>query len=112
MTTIEQARAEVLLHTWKYHPDFYKWICENFAIYLQFERESDKLRASGRDHYSHRTIWEYLRHETNLREVGSEFKMNDHFTKSCAILYLRMRPEAKQFFSFRFVHVEQIARAA
>ena len=112
MTTIEQARAEVLLHTWKYHPEFYKWICENFAIYAEFERDADRIRAMGRQHFGHRMIWERIRYETALHEANSEFKMNDHFTRSCALLYLRMHPDAKQFFNFRNLSVADMAEAA
>ncbi len=113
MSTLEQARATVLLYEFMFRHDFFEWLTLNFSINLEFEREADKGRALGRESYGHRTIWEHIRHETTLREVNSDFKMNDHYTKGCAVLYMMLHPQAKQFFRFReSVNVEQIARAA
>lgn len=113
MSTLGQARAAVVLHESMFRRDFFDWLTSNFSIYQEFEREADKVRSLGRSSYGHRTIWEHIRHETTLREVNSEFKMNDHYTKGCAVLYLLLHPDAKQFFRFREgVNGQQMARAA
>jgi hypothetical protein len=111
-TRLALALGEIAMNPAGYRDDFYDWLNANGHIYIAFEREADRIRARGRDHYSHRTIWEYLRHETALREVSGERKMNDHQTKSCALLYSRLHPEAGQFFNFRSVSVGDMARAA
>lgn len=112
-TLLALARGQVLLHREMFWPDFYDWLNKNFPIYEEFDAEATKIRSLGKSTYGHRTIWEHIRHETTLREVDSEFKMNDHYTKSCARLYLMLHPDAKQFFRFREdVSAEDMARAA
>lgn len=83
-----------------FRPGFYDWLKENWAIWLRFCEEADKVRRTGRQHYAARTIAEYIRHETALRELG-EFKLNDHATPDLARLYLATHPEAKDFFETR-----------
>lgn len=51
-----------------FRPDFRAWLADNFHIWLAFEREANHVWTTGRRHYSARTIGEYLRHETALRE--------------------------------------------
>ena len=111
-TRLALAIGEVAMNPTGYRDDFYDWMLANGHIYIAFEREADQIRARGRLHYSHRTIWEYLRHETALREIDGEFKMNDNFTKYVAMLYVRLHPEAGQFFNFRSVSVGDMARAS
>ena len=110
--SIEIARAKVLLNPQQFRPDFYSWLNLNYVVYEAFEREADKIRGRGRSHYSHRTIWEFLRHETALREASREYKLNDHFTKDCALLYSMLHPEAKAFFEFRGLRSAGVGAAA
>lgn len=84
-----------------YKPDFYAWMKANTHIWKRFVIEADKVRGTGRPHYSARTIGEFLRHQTSLREAGSVFKVNDHVWPDCARLYVAMRPESVGFFEFR-----------
>jgi hypothetical protein len=83
--------------------DAIDWLNGNWAVYERFEQEANGIWDRGRTHYSHRTIWEYLRHETALREADNEldFKLNDHYTKDCARLYILLHPERDGFFEFR-----------
>lgn len=84
-----------------YRPDFAAWLRENWTIWLRFCEEADKVRRRGRGRYAARTIAEYIRHETALRETGGEFKLNDHFTPGMARLYMATRPDAQGFFETR-----------
>jgi hypothetical protein len=98
--TIEFARSEILLNREHYAHDFYTWLNDNWHVYQAFAREADKVWARGRTHYSARTIIEYLRHETSVRETGDEWKINDWYTPSMARLYVFFNPE-KKLFEFR-----------
>ena len=40
--------------------DFEDWLGDNMHIWYAFEREAQNIRAKGRDHYSARTIVEFL----------------------------------------------------
>lgn len=109
----DEALALVMRNYQQFRIEFPEWLMENFHVFDAFEREADNIRASGLRHWSHRTIWEYLRHETALRESGSDYKLDNNYTKCCAILYLLLHPDAGDFFSFRNgVPIAEIAMAA
>jgi hypothetical protein len=99
-TLIYFAYIEVEINRTKYAEDFHEWLKANWHVYEAFAREADKVWARGRTHYSARTIIEYLRHETSVRETGDEWKINDHFTPSMARLYFFFHPQ-KTLFEFR-----------
>lgn len=80
-----------------FRADFPQWLADNFHIWKAFEREADRVWARGRAHYSARTIGEFIRHETALREDGGEFKVNDHAWPDCARLYTLLNPDRKLF---------------
>lgn len=82
-------------------PTFYAWLKDNMHIWRRFVAEADKIKGTGRQHYSARTIGEFLRHQTSLRERGGEFKCNDHVWPDCARLYVALRPECDGFFELR-----------
>lgn len=84
----------------RYRPEFHAWLTENYWIWDRFRHEADKIRATGRKHYGARTIAEYIRHETALREAG-EFKLNDHATPDLARLYMEIDSTAAGFFELR-----------
>lgn len=90
-------------HAEQFRDDFMAWLVDNWAVFLAFEREADRVWNRGRTHYSQRTIWEYLRHETTLREDANYhgWKLNDWYVKDCARLYVLMHPDRHDFFEFR-----------
>lgn len=87
-----------------FKPSFPSWLVDNFAIWKSFESEANALWSMGRRHYSARTIGEFLRHSTALREASSEFKLNDHVWPDCARLYMLLYPEREGFFELRGRH--------
>lgn len=97
----EMVLARVLSDQQRYRPGFYCWLKDNHHIFKRFIDEADKIRATGRAHYSARTIGEFLRHQTALRENGGQFKVNDHAWPDLARLYMVLRPEALGFFELR-----------
>lgn len=110
--SIETARTAVLLHHQLFRKDYYTWLNENWHVYEYFERSATKVWESGFKHYSHRTIWEVMRHRTNVREISGNFKLNDHYIRDCAQLYLLRHPEHQGLFYLKRRKAEIIADAA
>jgi hypothetical protein len=83
--------------------DFREWLEANYKIWPAFEREASRIWDLGRRHYSARTIGEYLRHESALREQANElgFKLNDHYWPDLARLYMLLNPDRDKFFEKR-----------
>ena len=84
-----------------FRAEFYLWLQDNFEIWKAFEAEANRIWQRGRAHYSARTIAEYLRHETALRQAGGEFKLNNNVVPDLARLYSLMWPERRGLFEFR-----------
>lgn len=86
----------------RFRADFMGWLSANYEVFLRFEAEADRIWSAGRRRYSQRTIWEYMRHETNVRQAEEDFKLNDHYVKDCALLYTLLHPDRDGFFEFRY----------
>lgn len=85
-----------------FRADFIEWLSANLHIWERFEKEANAIYARNRKHYSARTIGEYLRHETALKESPeNEWKLNDHRWPDLARLYLLLYPERAGFFELR-----------
>lgn len=86
-----------------FRKDFEEWLGTNYTVWLAFELEADKVWDRGRRRYSARTIWEYMRHESMVREVDNEhhFKLNDHWPPDLARLYMLLHPDRDGFFERR-----------
>lgn len=85
----------------RFQPTFIDWLqtVEGSAIYQRFEVEA--LRMSElRDHWSARTIIEFIRHETALRESGT-WKINNNTAPDCARLFALRYPKHEKLFEFR-----------
>lgn len=85
----------------KYRSDFADWLNANMHIWSAFCREANRVWDSGRRHWSARTIVEYLRHETALREAGGEFKINGNYVPDLSRLYGETFPDRATFFEKR-----------
>ena len=86
---------------WHFRQDFPRWLSENWSIWKRFESEAHKVYAMGRKHYSARTLIEFLRHETMVREADGEFKLNNNAAPDLARLYVTLYPERTGFFDIR-----------
>ena len=86
-----------------FRADFMDWLSRNYRVWLAFEYEADRVWGRGRRHYSARTIGEYMRHESTMREKPNElgFKLNDHYWPDLARLYMLMHPDRDGFFERR-----------
>lgn len=86
---------------WRYRADFAQWLSVNWPIWERFEREANAIYASGRKHYSARTIGEFIRHATAIAENGGEWKLNNNRFPDLARLYMALKPERDGFFELR-----------
>lgn len=86
-----------------FRADFMSWLSENYEVWIAFEREANTIWERGRRHYSARTIGEYLRHESALREGPNEheFKLSDWWWPDLARLYMLTHPDKEGFFETR-----------
>ena len=80
--------------------DFAGWLAANKPIYAEFERQSLMI-ASRRDHYSSRTIAEVIRHNSQLAESGSVWKINNNRIPDMARLFSLRHPQHAGFFELR-----------
>jgi hypothetical protein len=100
------ARRELVLrrvaeNVSEFRHDFADWLAKNMGIWERFESQANTVWDRGRPHYSARTIIEWMRHETNAREVDSEFKINGNYVPDMARLYGVMYPDRVEFFETR-----------
>lgn len=91
------AMLEALKHP-GFQSDFAEWAHENTHIVHAFFSSADAV-AQYRSIYSARTITEHLRHESLVRDRGSEWKINNNRTPDLARLYARVRQST--LFAFR-----------
>lgn len=83
--------------------DFMAWLSENWHVWFAFEEQSDAVWNRGRRHYSARTIFEVLRHESVVQEraAGEAWKLNNNVVPDLARLYGLMHPDRVDFFEKR-----------
>jgi len=84
-----------------FRKDFKAWVDENWNIWVAFHFEACRAYARGRRHYSARTIIEWLRHETSLRQGNADFKINGNYVPDLARLWNYLYPERSGFFEIR-----------
>ena len=103
MTYIREARRIATERQSAFRCDMYAWLLDsrNVEVWRRFEQEANRLWASGRTHYSARTIGEYLRHNTLATDAGADFKVNDHIWPCLARLWTLLYPKRAGFFELR-----------
>ena len=107
MTHIRDARRVAIQRASAFRCDMYAWLHnpQNVGVWRRFEQEANRIWASGRTHYSARTIGEYLRHHTLAADAGADFKVNDHIWPMLARLWTFLYPTRAGFFELRGVVV-------
>jgi len=91
--------------------DFGDWLEDNVHIWKAFEREALEIHNRGQQHYSARTIVEFLRHHSAIRERGGMWKINNDSVPYLARLFVLLYPEANRLFEFRKVNPRNAQRA-
>lgn len=86
-----------------FRKDFIDWLQKNHYVWEAFAAQADLIWNRGRRRYSARTIGEYLRHESALREGPNEhgWKLNDHWWPDLARLYMLVHPDRDGLFERR-----------
>lgn len=82
-------------------PDDQTYLIKNMQIVNGFFREAHKVRDASRQHYSARTIIEYLRHYSTLEDSGTLFKINDHLVPKLARASMELFPFLNNLFELR-----------
>jgi hypothetical protein len=106
MDLFEGAERTQALFIVQQNPDlfmdgFEAYLNEQWAVWKAFEHEAQRVAFRGRQHYSAKTIVEWLRHETVVKEANSLFKVNNNATSSLARLFVLRHPRFADFFEFR-----------
>ncbi len=84
----------------KFPDGFDDWLVGNLHVYLAFEAEALSV-AERREHYSARTIIEFLRHHTLLAEAGEGWKLDNDMAPGLARLFAAAHPRHGALFEFR-----------
>lgn len=92
--TVAQRNAD------QFRPDFTGWLRENPHVFAEVERRSLQV-AARRSHYSMRTIFETIRHDSAIGELGGTYKVNNNMAPDCARLFAMLHPEHSGLFEFR-----------
>lgn len=107
MSNMGTIQAIIKSNPEKFNTEFAQWIAENEHIFRSFSLEAMKVKQRGFKHYSSRTIVEFLRHHTNLREASGGFKINDHSVPYLARLFDLMYPQHSGLFEYRKLGVKK-----
>jgi len=82
--------------------EFCEWIVEHIHIFSAFATQAKYVKGvMRRDHYSSRTIGEWLRHNSALREKGDGWKLNNDMFPDLARLCMLAYPELNGLFETR-----------
>jgi hypothetical protein len=85
----------------QFSDEFLEWLPVNLHIFTAFAQEVFKVIGRGYTHYSSRTIIEFLRHHTAVKEKSGTWKINDHAVPYLARLFDLVYPEKKGIFEYR-----------
>jgi len=82
--------------------DFCEWIGLNLHVFAAFVKQAKYVRSvMRRDHYSARTIGEWLRHNSEIREKGNGWKLNNNYFPALARLSMLAYKELEGLFETR-----------
>lgn len=91
-------------HHEKFSDEFMDWLPKNLHVYGAFCKEALSVRQRGFTHYSSRTIVEFLRHHTAIKEnpaPGAGWKINDHNVPYLGRLFDLEHPKSAGLFEYR-----------
>ena len=86
-------------------PQFFKkptkWFDDNWHVVEAFEKETLKIIARGRNHYSARTIVEVMVHESIIKETDGVFKIGNDNAPDLARVFVVLHPKHVDFWEYR-----------
>lgn len=102
------ALEKIERHDGLFQPKFSKWLAQNWGLWVAFVNQAEAVWLAGKRHYSARTIIEFLRHQTSLRQTtveagpsGNPLKINNSYVPDIGRLYGLMYPSRETFFECR-----------
>lgn len=75
----------------------------NPHVFQHFIELAQRMRGTGREHYSARTLVEVMRWDEDLRTTSSSFKINGDFVPLMARWLVHLEPAFQGFFELRQV---------
>ena len=84
-----------------FRKEFYAWLAANWHVWQRFQVEAERVWGRGREHYSARTLIEFIRHETFIRESKTNFKVNNSYVPDIGRLYGLIHTDRRGFFECR-----------
>ncbi len=84
----------------KLQEDFNNYIKDNLHVWRAFEQKALNM-ARFRKHYGAQTIVEVIRYNTDLKEHGGTFKINNNNVGMFARMFEKLHPEHAGFFRMR-----------
>ena len=82
--------------------EFAAWIEKNLHVFAEFAEQSLYVkRTMRREHYSIRTIGEWVRHNSEIREKGNGYKLNNNAFAPISRLLMLAYPELNGLFETR-----------
>ena len=100
MTRKESALAHVI-ESHEYSERFPGWLHEHWHVYVEFERLAVAAINRGRIRLSAKFLFELIRWNSEVREEGEPYKINNTFATDCAHLFEFLNPQHEGFFEFR-----------
>lgn len=89
-------------HSEKFPDDFLQWLPDNLHVFQAFAEEAQKIIARGYTHYSARTICEFLRHHTAVKEKSDDgLKLNNNHPPYLGRLFDLVYPKDAGLFEYR-----------
>lgn len=102
------ALEKVEQHDGLFQPKFAGWLAQNWGLWVAFVMQAEAVWQAGKRHYSARTIIEFLRHQTSLRQAtveegpsGNPLKINNSYVPDIGRLYGLVYPARETFFECR-----------
>lgn len=74
---------------------------DNPRVYVLFKQYAQQMKATGREHFGAKAIFERIRWEMALHTYGDEFKINNDYTAYYARKLMEDMPEFVGFFRTR-----------
>lgn len=82
--------------------EFAEWVGQNLHVFAAFVEQARYVKkVMRRDHYSARTIGEWLRHNSAIKEKGNGWKLNNNWFPALARLSMLAYPDLAGLFETR-----------
>lgn len=81
---------------------------KNPHVWEEFKRLAFQMKATGRNKYSAKVIYNVMRWNSDIKATGEVFKMPDQYHAMYSRMLAHKHPEFLEFFNFRSVRCRDI----